>query len=312
MIPLKYGERASRNHFPTDADEWDLHLKYNLEKAAIDKYLVEIAGANWRQFKEVKKAIAQGQQLTKDIIDKYTPSDLIPDTRIYEDAARGALRRECPTLRAIYTMMFAFWLSVVMETTVMVIQQAFTGDFNPFIIVLAILLALGGFLQGQGLGHYLVKRWKEDTNRPQKGEGAMVAALEFGIGTALILLISVVRGLSSFEPVMMVLVFTVTLLFGEAVAVCEAVKERYKGMRDTLLAEMEDAQTWQANKSHLKHLDASGYLQTYEAAVEKFDQVGAQVTLPEEATPSPLGPSAATPPSTGPTSAPQPTGQTGG
>ena len=47
MIPLQFGHRANHKNFPPGADEWDLHLVFNLEKAVIDDHLRAQAVTSW-------------------------------------------------------------------------------------------------------------------------------------------------------------------------------------------------------------------------------------------------------------------------
>ena len=285
MKPLQYPERATRDHVPSDTDEWDLHLFFNLEKEVIDRHLREVARAKWREFNDVKKAIDGGADLVSEIRGKYDQSGEIHDERIYDDAARGNLKRQSPTLGTIMTWQVAFWLAVLAETTVMLVQQALSGDFNPFIIVLALLLALGGFLQGQGIGNLFVRGWQEDTKRAQRGDRTGAHWLQFGIGSALILLVSGVRGSGADEVAQFALIFLVTLLFGEAVAICEALKVKYKAMRATLLVEMGLAQHWQANIDHHHEMMKDTYRLMYEGAVRQSEERGEQSIPPERVSP---------------------------
>jgi hypothetical protein len=281
MKPLPFLERATRDHVPSDADEWDLHLYFNIEKEVIDRHLREVARANWREFNDLQKTLGAGTELVAEIGARYDKSGEIHDERIYEEAARGNLKRQSPSVGTIMTWQVAFWIAVLAETAVMLVQQAVTGDFNPFIIVLALLLALGGFLQGQGIGSLFVKGWMEETKRAQLGDQSGAHWLQFSIGSALILLVSGVRGSGADEPAQFALIFLVTLLFGEAVAICEALKVKYKAMRATLLVEMGQAQHWQANVDHHKEMTKGSYRLTYEGTVRQSEDQGAQSSQPE-------------------------------
>jgi hypothetical protein len=276
MIPLKFGERASHENFSPDADEWDFHLVFNLEKEAIDNYLREQAGANWRELKSVQAAQEQMPDLNNSIAATYAPSGDKPIQRVYDDAARGSLRLEAPTNGKIRAMTTLLVLSVIAESTVMLIQQVLATDFNPFILVFAFMLAVGGFLQGHGVGNLIFRRWKEDTRRAEKGDRPLIYWIEVSVGTLLILLIASARSVFLFEPLMIFLLFSVTLFFGEAVSLFEALREKYKSMRILLLAEMLQAQKWQANMSHRLHLVQNGYRETYEAGLRRAEHYGSK------------------------------------
>jgi hypothetical protein len=269
MQALQFLQRANNDHFPPDANLWDVNLIFNLEKEIIDREIEKRAGGNWRRLNNEDDAIAQSDAIIKQIASSYDPPDEEPDPRIYDEARSGKLQLMSPTVKMITTMRIAFLVAVLAELSVLVLQAVFTGDFNPFIIVLGIFLALGGFLQGMGIGNLLTRNWKIQAGRIQRGESLAVSWLLIGIGSALILLISALRASGSSGTSYFLLVFLVTLFFGEAVAICEAIKVRYSSIRSVLLQEIALAQYWQANLSHHQHIVRGDYKAHYEAAVKR-------------------------------------------
>lgn len=272
MKVLQFGQRADAGHFPLKSDPWNLSLKYTLERAEIIKEIQQEAGRQWVKLKNESAVIEQGRALLHTIDGIYAPTGLRPDQRIYDEAKSGKLKQQSPSQKTITTMKIAFWIALIAECTVMLIQQAVTGDFNPFIIVLAVLLGLGGFLQGLGLGNLLFKRWLDETIR--EGESLGQYWLLIGIGTALILLISGIRGISGTSPLLIAVVFFITLFFGEAVAVCEALAVKFTAQRRRLLQEMEQSQHWEANERHRQDLAKQIYATEYELAVKSKDFLG--------------------------------------
>lgn len=268
MKILEFLERADEGHFPLGADAWDISLMYSLERDTIVKKIREEAAAEWQRSKpNVAAAIEQGAKVINAIKGKYTRTDRhAPDHKIFGDAKSGELKRQSPSPTTITTMKVAFWIALLAEGTVMLVQQAVTGDFNPFIVVLAVLLGLGGFFQGWGLGNLFFKRWLDETRR--KGESLGQYWLMIGVGTALILLISGIRGASGTSPMLFALVFLVTLFFGEAVAVCEALAVKFAAQRRRLLMEMAQSQHWEATERHGG--DLGDYLKEYELAVKGY------------------------------------------
>ena len=269
MKALTFPGRANTEHFPPDANVWDINLIFNIEKDLIDQQIQKDAGTNWRSLTSEDAAKAQGDTLIGKIAANYDPPHEICPTRIYDDARSGQLERMSPTVKMIRTMKIAFIVAVITELSVMVLQGIFTGDFNPFLIVLGIFLAMGGFLQGMGIGNFLMRNWRIHTRRVDQGESLAIPSLLIGAGTALILLISAMRASGGDDTTDTVLVFLVTLLFGEAVAVCEAIKVRYSATRAQLLQEMAQAQHWQANVSHHQHIVRGEYLADYVTAVKR-------------------------------------------
>lgn len=279
MIPLKFGtERANQKNFPPNADEWDLHQVFYVEKKAIDDHLCAEAVKNWHLFKDIDKALAPMKNLNNTIAGTYAQRGDIP-ARIYRDAVNRALEPEAPTKGEIRTMTILLVLSMVAESTVMLMQQALTRDFNWFIFVIAFMLGLGGFLQGHGVGHLLVMRWKKYTEREVKGDSPVIYWGLVAIGTLLILLIAWLRGSTAFDPAVMFRVFCITLLFGEAVSLFEALRTKYKKVRATLLAEMLQAQKWEASLSHQDILGRNGYLKTYMTKLAELS--GVQINVLE-------------------------------
>lgn len=88
--------------------------------------------------------MAQSETMIQQIASKYDPPNEVHDPRIYDEARSGELQLMSPNTRTINTMKIAFLVSVLTELSVLVLQAFITGDFNPFIIVLGIFLALGG------------------------------------------------------------------------------------------------------------------------------------------------------------------------
>lgn len=286
MKALTFPERANTEHFPPNANVWDINLIFNIEKDLIDQQIQKEAGTNWRSLNSADAAIAQGGTVIGKIGSKYDPPDEICPTRIYDEARSGELERMSPTIKMITTMKIAFVVAVLTELSVMVLQGIFTGDFNPFLVVLGIFLAMGGFLQGMGIGNLLTRNWKIHTGRVEHGESLAIPSLLIGAGTALILLISAMRASGGSDTTDTVLVFLVTLLFGEAVAVCEAIKVRYSATRAKLLQEMAQAQHWQANVTHHQHMVRGEYLANYVTAVKRCADQLSQV---DQTPPRPRG-----------------------
>jgi hypothetical protein len=285
MIPLTFGNRANHKNFPTNADEWDPHLVFSLEKSVIDAHLRTQAARGWEEFEDVDRAFGPIQGLDHTLA-TYVNSGNMPPR--YDEAVDGRLQLAAPTKGNIRALTILLALSVIAESTVMLIQQALTMDFNPFIVVIAFMLALGGFLQGHGIGNLLFKGWQKDTGRAEEIDRPLIYWLEVAVGTLLILLIALLRGATAFDPVMMFLVFSITLLFGEAVSLFEALRKKYKEMRITLLDEMLLAQKWRASKLHQELLVNKGYHETYINELAK--RSGKQISVsdkPEAVPPTP-------------------------
>ncbi|MBI2884218.1 MAG: hypothetical protein HYY11_10015 [Candidatus Methylomirabilis oxyfera] len=290
MMPLSFTVPAKREHFPPDADVWDINLIFRLEKKCIDDHLVEQAGAAWGE-RGLDGAINGWDALENAIKGSYLKSRVALNTNIYNAANSGQLKNEAPTNGQIRKITALFVLSVIAEISVMLVQLLFDPDnFNIFAIAYALMLAVGGVAQGWGVGHLQGKSWRAKTNRPLEGEQSLSYWMAVGIGTLLILFIAAARSSGAFEPFTMFLTFGVTLIFGEVVAFFEALREKYKYVRDALLNDMLHAQQMEAPDAHSKELKRGGYYTTYKAAVDKAEQTGRRISKPEKPqTPSPAG-----------------------
>ena len=262
MQELKFGVHASDVNFRKDDNVWDINLKYELEQECIHREMRQKAG----------KGLDYLSILLDPITNVYAKASdqEIPDT-IWKKAVRGDLERESPAMKSVSTMRIAFWIALLAEISVLLVQQAVAGDFNPFIVILAVILGLGGFLQGVGIGHLLFKRWQEDTSRFQ-GDRTTQDWMLIGIGTFLILLVSLARSSGSFDPLQFFIVFCITFFFGEAVAICEALAVKLSAQRCQCLQDMGQAQAFQARQLHTKNLTDGIYNQHYETIVRNADQ----------------------------------------
>lgn len=263
-----YPERAQAHHFPAGSDPFDIGWRYKLEYGWVKNHLEETAEEAVRTG-DRERALGRWAGLKHDIVTHYLQLAMHVDQRIYDAASNGALQRECPSKGAALSMRIALVVALVAEATVMVAQQVLAPDFNPFIVVLAALLGAGGFLQGKGLGRMLVEKWRRGTQRTQRHEEELQHWLMLGVGSALVLLVVAVRSLGATDTVQFVVVASVTLLLGGAVATCEALAVLYGEKREEILLEMALAQQWAAVNGHDQALKRGEYEVHYMQAIER-------------------------------------------
>jgi len=242
-MKLDYRQKADHSYLTSEEELWDINSLFALQDDAINKHLDDLAGNDWAQYKDINLLNKHSEDVVDEIKDFYAKAPPKINQKLFSDAVKGVLEKGSPKKRQISTMKIGFYIALVVEAAVMVVQQVFTGDFNPFIIVLAVLLGLGGFMQGLGIGRQLVANWLIGTGRVIKDEQAK----GHSPGTIWMLIrISAVRGFGASNPIQFILVFFVTLLFGEAVSIFEALAVKYKDMREVLLADMLRCQQWHA------------------------------------------------------------------
>ena len=264
---LKYGDQADRGHFRLNDDPWNLNLMYQLERECIYHHMEETAGDMWKN-KDKQTALKQADPIMNAIKGNYAPegSKGAP-APIWNKALSGELKKECPKDGTILTFVIAFWIALLVEIVVMGVQAAFSDEINYFIFVLAVILGLGGFLQGKGIGILLFARWMNRTDRnltePMTQNWILLA-----IGSVLILTVSAIRGSGGADTAEFFLVFFITLFFGEAVAICEAIAVDFSKRREICQTEFSQAQRTQAEQTHTKNLDEGIYKKDYEQFVD--------------------------------------------
>lgn len=257
---LNFIEQAQPMHFGENDDIWDIDLIYRIESNCIHDYLRSQANLQsppiWED--NIENAIKSNYANEK--------KDMVVISRDeIERAAQGKYKKIAPTDSAIKTWLIFTVIAVLAELSVVIIQGLFSGDFNPFIIVLAIMLGLGGILQGYGLGTLFFRGWLKSI-----GEGVKErhhAWWTVGIGTVLILLVSVFRAVGSLEMLQFFIVFFITLFFGEAVAISEAMHKKLEETRKWCLGIQLQAQRAHATRGHYEKLEE--YKKFYEAQKPK-------------------------------------------
>lgn len=255
-VKLNFKEKAQPMHFGESDDIWDKDLIYRIESNCIHDYL--------RSQANLQSPRIWKDNIEKDIKDTYAKEseDLVAIGRDnLEKAAQGKYEKMAPTDSAIRTWLIFTVIAVLAELSVVIIQGLFSGDFNPFIIVLAIMLGLGGILQGYGLGTLFFRGWLKSIDEGIKERHH--AWWTVGIGTVLILLVSGSRAFGSFETLQFLLVFFITLFFGEAVAISEAMHKKLKETRKWCLGIQLQAQRFHATRGHTEKLEE--YKKFYEA-----------------------------------------------
>lgn len=247
-VNLTFNNRAGKENFNESDDIWDIDLIYRIESKCIHSHLKDQSN--------LKSPPQWENNIEKEIKDTYAKEseNLVAVSMVnLQKANKGEYKKMAPTESAIRTWLIFTVIAVLAELTVVIIQGMFSGDFNPFIVVLAIMLGLGGILQGYGLGTLFFRGWLKSINEGIKESHHAWWAV--GIGTVLILLVSGARAFGSFETLQFLLVFFITLFFGEAVAISEAMHKKLKEMRNWCLDIQQRAQHFHATSGHSEKLE---------------------------------------------------------
>jgi len=244
---MEFGKKFTHKNLNKNDDIWDINLFYNLESDLIKEELSKKA----REFNPPSI-----DNLLKDINDKYANLEQEnPSDKTINRAKNQEYKKLAPQKSAIFGWIVVFWLAVLAETTILILQQIFSLDFNPFIIILAIILAIGGYFQGKGLGAFFYNSWEKSLDEPGTDIKKHHEWILIGIGSALILLVSIVRAFGSSELSQFLMTFLITFLFGEAVSISEALHFSYNEKREFCLNRQEYIQRYIATLKHNKELE---------------------------------------------------------
>lgn len=245
-IGLNFPERAKPKNYPENADVWDIDLIFRLESNCILEKLKTSSNEKPPEDWSKIETVIRNNYATEEDSNK-------PGAKNLDKALVGYFKEKAPTESAIRTWSICFWVAIFAEFSVLLLQALFSGDFPPFLPILATTLALGGYFQGRGLGKLFFRGWLHslDEGTTERHQEWLV----IGLGTVLILLVSVMRALGSFEIIQFFVVFFITLFFGEAVAISEAMHVKLKEQRIWCLGKQKEAQIFRANRMHWKKID---------------------------------------------------------
>ncbi|HKS26030.1 MAG TPA: hypothetical protein VJZ76_24780 [Thermoanaerobaculia bacterium] len=205
----------------------------------------------------------------------YRGGDEKENSTIVDMAKHDAFRVESPTAGAVTRMLILFWVAACCEVTIFVVQGLFSGGFNPIIILLAVLLAFGGFLAGAGLGKMLYASWHNSfLHEPYPISGIVWA--QFILGCILMLSVAVFRAYGAGELAPGILAFLITILLGALCTLFETLHQLAKLKREACLLRQGQAQTWTAYATHRVNL--ARYRELFLSQLAQRVRVGGNIT----------------------------------
>lgn len=278
---LGSGERAAQEHLHSN-DYWDLNAKWRVESSYITKTLLPQRAAD--AAKDASPSMADREFATY-ASDKwigvdsdlalYRGGDEKENSTIVDMAKHDAFRVESPPAGAVTRMLILFWVAACCEVAVFVIQGIFSGGFNPVIILLAILLAFGGFLTGAGIGKMLHAGWYNSfLHEPHPVSGIVWAQVV--LGCVLMLSVAVFRAYGAGELVPGILAFLITMLLGALCALFETLHQQAKLKREACLLRQGQAQTWTAYATH--RVNVLRYKELFLSELAQRARVGGNIT----------------------------------
>jgi len=281
---LEAGQRAALEHLDPN-DYWDLNAKWKVESGFIAKRLVpqraadaaKDASRSWNDKELTAYASERWTAVDTELRSSYCGGDVKEDSTIVDMAKHDAFRVESPTSGSVTRMFILFWIAACCEVTIFVVQGVFSGGFNPIIILLAVLLAFGGFLTGAGIGRMLHTGWYNDfLNEPKEVTGVMWAQVV--IGLVLIISVAAFRAYGAGELAPGVLAFLITILLGALCALFETLHQQVKLKREDCLQRQGQAQTWTAYETHKHNLPR--YKELFLNELAQRTRAGGNITAP--------------------------------
>lgn len=252
-----------------DEKIWDEYCIYNLEKQHL---LNKFFPYKCEQFLQTgDKNHIDWEKIRAEIRANYVTEW---DSEILSKLRDGFYRKHCPSSGEIKAWKIAFILSIIGETTILVIQSIFSGGFNPMILLFAFLLALGGWLVGKFFGKYFwisklknLQMYSKQLRLDPSEKGALI------LGTILIVFVALVRAVFGGEPEAdtifvfftwsTIYIFLLTILLGATVAFTEAMKLFKIRMREECLISQQKALQMFASKKHDECLKDGTYMEMF-------------------------------------------------
>lgn len=282
-IPLSGFQKAKPENLPP-SNYWDLDALASIESAHITANLLPQRAADaartmspaMSEAEFVAYAGTHWTQLKNDLA-TYSPAGERDEVRVLDKAKIKAFEREAPSASAVTRMLVLFWLAAGCEAGVFVLQGMFSGGFNPFILLLAAILAFGGFLFGSGIGKMHHNKWSVSFLQEPRPLAAS-DWFQVVLGAVLIFAVSGFRAFGAGELIPGVMAFLITMLLGALCALFEMLHQSLKLKRQTCLEHQALAQRWTANTTHAARMLT--YKQIFEDQLRMRSRPGGNIVAP--------------------------------
>lgn len=267
---------------PDEKDKiWDINCLFNKEVEHIKKYfrekILELSMLKGNLTKDEEKKF--WEEKWKYIENQLEKTYLMnPDTIKKEEIekAKKHYKEQCPSVEKILVWRIVFWLSVIGETLILVVQGLAGGGFNLIILLFAFLLALGGWFCGNFLGAWFWQNNAEKTGtfNPKRDSISRMELFQLFLGVILILFVATIRAVFSTESTGIdfnsMYVFTLTIILGLVVAGTEGSCIYLKKKRNWCLTNQEDALKMYASEQHADYLKKGVYRNEFFRLVEEI------------------------------------------
>ncbi|GAB6077495.1 hypothetical protein [Hydrogenobaculum acidophilum] len=266
-LVLEAGKRAGIENLNSGSDIFaDPKAIYDKEQEGIKKYI-----ENMKYDNETKKDIVdickdpsdeKSKQKIKEIANKlkeiYTEKLDIEKVNKIRNMESGIYRQKFTPSSKIFLFHFLYFMTVMAEIAILVIIGISEGGFNPVILVYGLLILLGSFLIGYGLGDIFYKSelGKLGQNEKSFGMHEHLSKIYIVLGLLLLLFVAFVRAAGSDSFIQ---VFLLTLFLGLVAAIFEGTAWRMHNLNNWAIQRQEEAMRLYASKLHAEDFSDEKY-----------------------------------------------------
>jgi hypothetical protein len=253
-------ERASERDIPADK-RWEIAALWEVELQRVVRWLEDKASLNFGRTQDVQQALDSGRDLAALVFAFFDQQGEAQDARIRDQASLGALRKQAPSGKLIAVVGVLRWIAMLSEV-LLFLFMALRGFGSYVLVVFGVLLALSGYLLGNGLGNLIINVERGEGLASLKGWlSVLIGAIGAG-GISYVRAAGVEEAQAAAILVPVIVALTISLL--------EAMHLTLSFKSDLMLGEMFRAQRWFATDQHRKNYREELWQRTYEGAVRKF------------------------------------------
>lgn len=257
--------RARKDEIP-EQQHWDIDAVGEIERARIIEWIKEEARKNLRQPNASRDSALQAASVVNEEVAGFfagLEEHQIVDPDLVTRAANGELRQAAPSLGWVRTSNFFRWLLMVAEVAVFAGLWLFGGN-HPAVIIPGLLLAVGGWSLGWGVGQKLQLTSSDEARRQQP---RLLEFAAIGAGIAAIGGVTYMRAKLGGEEAMNLAI--VTLVLALLISLFEAAYEYSSDKYERLRDEMYRAQASMATKRHRSDAETEFWASRYKDEVNR-------------------------------------------
>jgi hypothetical protein len=265
--------RATQNEISRDK-MWAIDGVWEVEHNLIEKYLHAAASDNvgnrasqfQRPQERLDAALKDGTGLAERVR-HFFPVDSNQNARLKHDAEVGELRRQAPSSTGVVFLLVATWLTFSIEVAIFLLMWVLGLGGNLLTVMVGILLAVFGYLAGEGLGRLLTRKSHEQRVLPWI---FLTSGLVGIIGLTTIRALAARSAAVEGEDVSgLIAVVVTTFLLAMGVAVFHSAHMDRSERRKHLVDDMFLCQQWHSKQNIIRACDSNHWRDVYEDEVHR-------------------------------------------